>query len=97
MLGDRPGGFRREADGPETSAAIVYKATWPDEKIIRTTVGKLEDAAAANGINRTALIFVGEFLGDQYDRSKLYDPTFSHGYRGGVQVGKTSIKAARRA
>ena len=81
MLGELSRRLQEGGYGPETSAAIVYKATWPDEKIIRTTVGTREDAAAANGINRTALIFVGEFLGDQYDRSKLYDPTFSHGYR----------------
>lgn len=66
---------------PETPAAIVYKATWPDEKVIRTTVFGLEQAAKENGINKTALITVGGFLGDQYERSKLYDPTFSHGCR----------------
>lgn len=66
---------------PETPAAIVYKATWPDEKVIRTTVFGLEQAAKENGINKTALITVGGFLGNQYERSKLYDPTFSHGCR----------------
>ncbi|MDO5784936.1 MAG: precorrin-4 C(11)-methyltransferase [Eubacteriales bacterium] len=66
---------------PETPAAIVYKATWPDEKVIRTTVSGLEQAAKENGISKTALITVGGFLGDQYERSKLYDPAFSHGCR----------------
>ena len=59
---------------PETPAAIVYKATWPDEKVVRTTVGELAAAGAREGITKTALITVGGFLGDSYDRSKLYDP-----------------------
>ncbi|GHU60098.1 precorrin-4 C(11)-methyltransferase [Clostridia bacterium] len=65
-----------------TPAAIVYKATWPDEKKIITTVDKLADAARENGISKTALILVGGFLGGPYERSKLYDPGFAHGYRG---------------
>ena len=81
MLGELSQRLQEGGYAPETSAAIVYKATWPDEKIIYTTVEKLEDAAVANGIHKTALIFVGEFLGDRYERSKLYDPTFSHEYR----------------
>ena len=66
---------------PETPAAIVYKATWPDEKIIRTTIAELEQAAKQNQITKTALITVGGFLGDTYERSKLYDPAFTHGCR----------------
>ena len=81
MLGELSQRLQEGGYAPETSAAIVYKATWPDEKIIYTTVAQLEEAAAANGIHKTALIFVGEFLGDRYERSKLYDPTFSHEYR----------------
>ena len=66
---------------PETPAAIVYKATWPDEKVIRTTVAGLADAAAREGVTKTALIAVGGFLGDEYDRSKLYDPSCTTGFR----------------
>lgn len=66
---------------PETPAAIVYKATWPEEKVFRGTVGTLPELAAENGVTKTALILVGNFLGQTYERSKLYDPTFSHGYR----------------
>ena len=66
---------------PETPAAIVYKATWPDEKVVRTTVGELAAAGAREGITKTALITVGGFLGDSYDRSKLYDPAFPPGFR----------------
>ena len=65
----------------DTPAAIVYKASWPDEKIVRCTVGTLAESAAKYGINKTALITVGGFLGNEYDRSELYNPTFAHGYR----------------
>ena len=65
----------------DTPAAIVYKATWPDEKVFRCTVGTLAKTAKENHITKTALITVGGFLGDHYERSKLYDPTFTHGYR----------------
>lgn len=66
---------------PDTPAAIVYKATWPDEKAFYCTVSTLASTAQKNGIHQTALITVGGFLGDCYDRSKLYDPGFSHGCR----------------
>lgn len=66
---------------PETPAAIVYKATWPDEQIFRCTVSTLAETARANQITKTALITIGGFLGDRYDRSLLYDPGFSHGCR----------------
>lgn len=65
----------------DTPAAIVYKATWNDEKVVRTTVSGLSKSAQENGITKTALITVGGFLGDNYDRSKLYDPTFTHEFR----------------
>ena len=65
----------------ETPAAIVYKASWPDEKIVYCTVGTLAESAAKYGINKTALITVGGFLGNEYDRSELYNPTFAHGFR----------------
>jgi len=69
----------------DTSAAIVYKATWPDEKIIRTTVEGLPEAGAENNISKTAIILVGDFLcpGGEYKRSLLYNPEFTHGYRTG--------------
>ncbi|MGI5958927.1 MAG: precorrin-4 C(11)-methyltransferase [Massiliimalia sp.] len=65
----------------DTPAAIVYKATWPEEKVFHCTVGTLPETAKENNITKTALITVGGFLGDQYDRSKLYDPTFTHEFR----------------
>lgn len=66
---------------PDTPAAIVYKATWPDEKVVRTTVADLAEAGAREGITKTALITVGGFLGTEYERSKLYDPTFTTEFR----------------
>lgn len=67
----------------DTPAAIVYKATWPEEKVFRCTVGTLAKTAKENGITKTALITIGDFLGDSYERSKLYDPTFTHEFREG--------------
>ncbi len=66
---------------PDTPAAIVYRATWEDEKIMRCTVGTLHETAAANGIKKTALIIVGRVLGNDYELSKLYDRTFETEYR----------------
>ncbi len=70
---------------PDTPAAIVYKATWPEEKVCRCTVSTLARTAGENGISKTALITVGHFLGNAYERSKLYDPTFTHGCRKGTE------------
>ena len=67
----------------ETPAALVYKASWPEEKCIRCTVGTLAVSAAENGIDRTALVLVGDFLSGAYERSCLYDPVFTTGYRKG--------------
>ena len=67
-----------------TPCAIVYKATWPEEKKIETTLGSLAQAAADAGITKTALILVGGFLGDEYELSKLYDAGFSTEFRKAV-------------
>lgn len=67
-----------------TPAALVYKATWPEEKVVRCTVGTLAACGRENEISRTALVLVGDFLGNRYDRSRLYDPTFTTGYRKGT-------------
>lgn len=65
--------------------AVVYKATWEDEKII---IGSLKDIAGkikAANITKTAQILVGKFIEGDYERSKLYDPEFTHEYREGKQ------------
>ncbi len=66
---------------PETPAAIVYKATWPDERVLRCTVGTLHETADICGIKKTALIIVGNVLGSDYELSKLYDKTFETEFR----------------
>ena len=66
---------------PKTPAAIVYKATWDDEKICHCTVDTLAKTASDNNITKTALITVGKFLGDEFSRSKLYDPTVKTEFR----------------
>ena len=66
---------------PEPPAAIVYKATWPDEKQFRCRLCDLAKTAKENNITKTALIMVGGFLGDTYERSKLYDPAFTTEFR----------------
>ena len=71
---------------PDTPAAVVYKASWPEEKIVRCTVGSLAESTRAAGISKTALIVVGDFLGTQYERSKLNDPAFTTEFRKGDTV-----------
>lgn len=66
----------------DTPAAIVYKATWPDEKKFICTVESLEETARINGIKKTALILVGEVIKNSgYEKSRLYAPDFSTEYR----------------
>ena len=65
----------------ETPAALVYKATWPDEKVFRCTLGTLAQTAAENNITKTALVCLGDFLRADYARSKLYDPGFATEFR----------------
>ncbi len=66
---------------PDTPAAVVYKATWPDEKILRCTVGTLHNTIIENHLTKTSLIIVGNCMGDQYLRSMLYHPGFSTEFR----------------
>ncbi len=69
----------------DTPCAIVYKATWPDEKKFRCTLKTLPDVAGENGIDKTALIIVGDVVEPSgYERSKLYDPGFTTGFRKGT-------------
>ncbi len=77
----------RGAYTENTPAALVYKATWPEEKVVRCTVGTLAQSGALHGIRKTALVLVGDFLqATAYDRSKLYDPYFTTEYRKGNQA-----------
>lgn len=74
------GGYR-----PDTPAAIVYKATWEDEKTVICTVESLSESGDRENIKKTALILVGEAVAQSdYERSKLYDPTFTTEFRKGT-------------
>lgn len=69
-----------------TPAAIVYKATWPDEKVLRCSVGTLNKTAIENGVKNLALLCIGDFLGNDYELSKLYDKSFTTGFRQGTDI-----------
>lgn len=104
----RPEELRAEllADGEgfpaDTPAVIVAKASWPDEVVLWTTVGELPDALAGTGIRTVALVLVGDVLaarGDTVQRSRLYDPMYSHGCRRRSADGSTAgrpIPVAKR-
>ena len=68
-----------------TPAAVVYKATWSEEKIFRCTVGTLHKTVTENGLTKTSLIVVGSCLGDAYMRSLLYHPGFTTEFREATQ------------
>lgn len=70
------GGYEKD-----TPVAIVYKATWPEEKIFRCTVDTLHETVTKNNLTKTALIIVGNCMGDKYLRSLLYHPEFTTEYR----------------
>lgn len=71
------GGYRED-----TPAALVYKATWPEEEAYVCTVGSLADTAEAHNITKTALVLVGDVLTHQhYQKSRLYAPDFSTEFR----------------
>lgn len=72
-------GYGRE----DVPVAVVYKATWEDEKIIMGTLLDIKDKVEKEGITKMAQILVGDFIDGDYKRSKLYDPGFSHEYRRG--------------
>ena len=65
----------------QTPAALVYKATWPEEKVVRCPLGELAQAGRDQGISKTALVLVGDFLSEDYTRSRLYAPDFSTEFR----------------
>jgi precorrin-4/cobalt-precorrin-4 C11-methyltransferase len=70
----------------DTPCQVVYKATWPEQKIVKGTLADIVGKVKAEGITETALIFVGRVLNPQaYDLSKLYDPKFTTGFRKGEE------------
>lgn len=83
---------------PDTPAAIVVRATWPDEVIIRTTVGRLAADLKATGCTLTVLVLVGDFLADApvARRSHLYSPTHTTSYRLRSRPGSTTGRPSAR-
>jgi precorrin-4/cobalt-precorrin-4 C11-methyltransferase len=71
---------------PDTPAAVVRRASWPDEEAYTCTVATLAETCERHGITKTALLIVGEAAGRTGGgRSRLYDPAFSTGYRKGEE------------
>jgi precorrin-4/cobalt-precorrin-4 C11-methyltransferase len=68
---------------PDTPAAIVYRASWEDEIVVRTTLNDLAEQMKTSGIRKQALILIGAFLDSKEKdlRSRLYDKDFKHEYR----------------
>ncbi len=90
MIGALTGELLAGGYGPETPAAIAYKATWPEEKIIRCALKDLERRAGEEGITKTALIVVGDAAAQTgYLRSRLYAPEFETEFRKAREPGQT--------
>lgn len=87
MLSELSAELMKGGYGENTPAAVVYKATWEDEKKILCTVGTLAERAEAERISRTALVIVGDAVSQSgYERSKLYDPLFTTDFRQGSGI-----------
>lgn len=74
-------GYKRE----DVPIVIVYKATWPDQKILKGTLATIADQVKEAKISRFGQILVGDFINQDSERSLLYHPEFSHGFRKGEQ------------
>ena len=68
-----------------TPVAVVYKATWEDQKIVIGDLTNIAQKVKEAGITKTALTVVGDFLGDEYELSKLYDKAFTTEFRKGIE------------
>ena len=77
------------AYGPETPVVVAYRVSWPDQRLLRGTLATIAALVKEAGLERQALIMVGPALaardGALKARSKLYDGSFSHGFRSGKQ------------
>jgi precorrin-4/cobalt-precorrin-4 C11-methyltransferase len=69
----------------DTPVAVVYKASWPEQKIVIGTLKNIAAKVKEAGITKTALTVVGDFLGDEYSLSKLYDKSFTTEFRKGTE------------
>ena len=76
------GGYKKS-----TPVAVVYRASWPDQKIIKGTLGDIADKVKMEKITRTAIVIISDVIDPEtYEYSKLYDKKFSHGYRKAKQI-----------
>ena len=75
----------------ETAAAIVQRASWPEQVVLRGTLATIAGQAAAAGVDRTAMILVGDALRNEGDASLLYDAGFTHGYRRAEEPGDAAV------
>ena len=104
LSGARPDELQAELLAPgssyssDTPAAVVVRATWPDEEVVRTTVGELAQAVRATGATMTLLVLVGDALADApvLQRSHLYEPTYTTAYRLRSATGSTEGRASAR-
>ena len=96
----RPGELQAEllapgsAYGPDTPAAIVVRASWPEERVVTTTVGRLAEDLAATGARTTVLVLVGPALAGAARRSHLYSPSYAHRFRRRSVPGSTAGRPA---
>lgn len=102
LAGARPAELRDElltGYPAETPAAVVVRASWPDQQVVRTTVGELAEAIESTGATRTVLVLVGAVLGDDPvpARSHLYNPEFSTTFRLTSAAGSTAGRPSRRS
>ena len=104
LSGARPDELQAEllaagsAYAADTPAAVVVRATWPDEQVVRTTVGGLADAIRATGATMTLLVLVGVALAEApaAQRSHLYEPSFTTAYRLRSTPGSTQGRSSAR-
>lgn len=86
-IGDVVGACRQGGLAAETPAAVVHRASWPDARAVTGTLADIADKVQGAGIDRQAMVLIGEALRprldgwDGFERSRLYAPDFSHGYR----------------
>ncbi|HEX3539511.1 MAG TPA: precorrin-4 C(11)-methyltransferase [Acidimicrobiales bacterium] len=101
LSGARPHQVQQELLGAgsaftdQTPAAIVIRASWPDQRVVMTTVGDLATDLAATGATRTVLVLVGPALAGPAGRSHLYSPSFAHTFRRRSAPGSTAGRPAR--
>jgi precorrin-4/cobalt-precorrin-4 C11-methyltransferase len=84
------------AYSPDTPACIVVRASWPDEQVLVTVLGRLAADLRSTGATTTTLVLVGDALAGTAPRSHLYSPAFAHGHRRRSHLGTTSGRPVKR-